>query len=156
MDSAQISNLIPDQTEHLLDLGAGAGFPGLVLRIIRPDLRSVTLLESDTRKCAFLRTVIRELGLTGTVLNQRIEEAQPQNASLVTARALSDLDKLLQLSSPHLAESGKCVFLKGKTWQEELTRARERWHMDVSTTPSQTDPGSAILTIGALSRVGTG
>ena len=155
-DSAQISRLIPANTTSLLDLGSGAGFPGLIIGILRSDIQRMTLIESDVRKCAFLRTIARETETEVSILSERIEEAPKQNAQIITARALAHLSDLLPLADRHLAESGHCLFLKGNSWQEELTAAAEGWHMDAVSTPSLTDSGSAVLKIGALRRVGSG
>ena len=93
-DSAQIFALAPHSVDHWVDMGSGGGFPGLVVAILGQDggsPRRMTLIESDARKAAFLRVVIRETGLTATVLNERIEKAAPQSANVLSARALTDL-----------------------------------------------------------------
>jgi len=97
-DSAQVLKRIPEETTRLVDLGSGGGFPGLVIAILASELgypAETVLIESDQRKSAFLRTVLRETGTKATVLTERIEQAPPQVADILTARALTDLAGLL-------------------------------------------------------------
>jgi 16S rRNA (guanine527-N7)-methyltransferase len=154
-DSVQVFRLAP--TGNIwADLGSGGGFPGLVIAILakteRPDM-NVTLIESDQRKSAFLRAVIRETGVSCTVIAERIEHAKRQNADIVSARALAELTELLAYSERHLATGGTALFPKGVTWQKELEMARTQWSFDVEVIESQTMPGAAILKIEGASRV---
>ena len=151
LDSLQLLPLIPDGVDRAIDLGSGAGLPGLVLAIERPDIH-VTLIEADRRKAAFLQTMVAELGLSATVIPERIEKATAVPAKLVTARALTPLPALLDYAAPHLAEDGVCLFLKGRGVEAELTTAAQQWHMNVERFPSQTDEGAAILRISELRR----
>lgn len=155
-DSAQLYPLIPQNTAHWLDIGVGAGFPGLVIAMIArdkmPSLR-VTLVESDQRKCAFLRDVARQTETPVTVLSERIETLKPQNADILSARALSDLANLMEFAEQHRKKSGICLLLKGRTAANELTRAGEDWHMEASVLPSLTDSEASVVKIGAFHRV---
>lgn len=154
-DSIQVFRLAPSAGTWA-DLGSGGGFPGLIVAILakveRPDL-NVTLIESDQRKSAFLRTVIRETGVFCNVIAERIEQAERQDADIVSARALADLTELLAYSERHLAPGGTALFPKGVTWQKELEMARTQWSFDVEVIESQTMPGAAILKIEGASRV---
>jgi len=154
-DSVQVFRLAPS-ARTWADLGSGGGFPGLIVAILakleRPDL-NVTLIESDQRKSAFLRTVIRETGVSCNVIPERIEKAERQAADIVSARALADLTELLAYSERHLAAGGTALFPKGVTWQKELEIARTQWSFDVEVIESQTMPGAAILKIEGASRV---
>jgi len=143
LDSAQIAPLIPSG-KKVVDFGSGAGFPGLVLACIDPTL-DVHLIESDQRKCAFLREVNRTVGCGATVHNERIELLQPLNADIVTSRALAPLGKLLSYAQMHSLSTGIYLFLKGKRWSEELTEAQKGWSMHVRHHPSRTDPAGMIL-----------
>ncbi|MCL4170695.1 UNVERIFIED_CONTAM: hypothetical protein GTU68_049362, partial [Idotea baltica] len=94
LDSAQLFSLVQHPHNTWADLGSGGGFPGLVIAIMALESGSpdqVILIESDTRKAAFLRTVIRELGLRASVINKRIEQVDPLDADVISARALADL-----------------------------------------------------------------
>lgn len=149
-DCLQLRSLIADH-ETITDLGSGAGFPGLILAIC--GCRHVTLVEADARKCSFLREAARASGAQITILNSRIEDTEIPPADVVTARALAPLARLLDWAKPLLGRDGRCLFLKGRKAEEELTAARSRWHMSVRRIPSLTDPDGAILSLSQISRV---
>jgi len=154
-DSAQLLDLAPDSVEHWADLGAGGGFPGLVVGIIgqaRGKLRHLTLVESDRRKAVFLRTVIRETGLDAQVIAERIEDTPPLAADVISARALAPLDDLLELSARHMAADGIALFPKGARWQKELEAARSKWNFTHRVDRSKTETGAVILTVKGVSR----
>ncbi|MCE0506287.1 16S rRNA (guanine(527)-N(7))-methyltransferase RsmG [Roseivivax sp. GX 12232] len=154
-DSLQLAGFLP-QSGLWLDLGSGGGFPALVLAILAketaPEL-NFRLVESDSRKCVFLRTAIRELSLNAEVKTARIEALPPQHAQVVSARALADLSTLLGLAAPHMAPGARALFPKGVTWEKELAEARATWSFACTTTRSETDPQSVILDIGDVVHV---
>jgi 16S rRNA (guanine527-N7)-methyltransferase len=150
LDSAQLAALIPREAKRLVDLGSGAGFPGLVLAIL--GLPEVHLIESDGRKCAFLREAARVTATAVTVHNRRIETMAPLPADVVTARALAPLPELLDLAVPFLQPHTICVFLKGKNAAEELRDARGRWTMQERIVPSRTDRAASVVTLRQVSR----
>lgn len=152
LDSLQLLPLIPAGTSRAIDLGSGGGFPAMVLAIAGNI--PFDLVESDQRKCAFLREAARVTEAPATVHAVRIEAARLPPAPLVTARALAPLRKLLGLAHPFLQESGQALFLKGETAQDELTEASQEWHMVVHRAASQTDPRASILQITGLQRLG--
>ena len=149
-DSAQIAPLIAPGNK-VVDFGSGAGFPGLVLACLDPTL-DVHLVESDQRKCAFLREVNRSAGCGVTVHNARIEKLEPLAADVVTSRALASLDKLLAFAEMHSLSTGIYLFLKGKRWSEELTEAEKTWKMRVLHHPSRTDPAGMVLELRECTR----
>jgi len=156
LDSAQIYELAPHPVNHWVDLGAGGGFPGLVIAMLgleRGSPRKVTLVESDVRKSAFLRTVIRETGAPAEVLNDRIENIPPLEADVLSARALADLPKLLAFTDRHLFASGIALFPKGASWEKELQDAQSQWNFGYRVAKSKTEDGPAILAITGVSRV---
>ncbi|MGM0422223.1 MAG: 16S rRNA (guanine(527)-N(7))-methyltransferase RsmG [Pseudomonadota bacterium] len=146
-DSAQLAAYIPQKSANLLDLGSGAGFPGLVMACM--GCSSVTLIESDLRKTLFLKDVIRETGVKADVINARAETVEVRG-DIITARALAPLDKLLSYAVPLLNHGGKCLFLKGETSKDELTTVRQSWQFSVVTHPSQTSDTGSILEISDL------
>lgn len=105
------------------------------------------MIESDARKCAFLREAARATGANATIHVRRIEAMTPFPADVVTARALAPLPQLLELASPFLQPHTMCVFLKGKNAAEELREARSRWRMDETIVPSLTDPEASVVVI---------
>ncbi len=150
LDSAQLLPLVPEHARTLVDLGSGAGFPGMVLAACGvPD---VHLIESDGRKCAFLRTVAREIGAPVTIHNARIAEIESFPADLITARALAPLAELLDMAAPFCEKHTILLFLKGRGVDRELTEATKRWSMALDQIPSRTDPEGRILSLEAISR----
>jgi 16S rRNA (guanine527-N7)-methyltransferase len=150
LDSAQLLPLLPPGAKSLIDLGSGAGFPGLVLSIL--GIPEVHLIESDQRKCVFLAEAARAAGTTPVIHNKRIESVEDLNASMVTARACAPLDQLLIYAQKFLWHDGKALFLKGAAVEEELTAARENWQMEVERFPSASDPKGCVLRIGQVRR----
>ncbi len=145
LDSAQLWPLLPPDLPRLIDIGSGAGFPGLVLAIL--GVPEVHLIESDQRKGAFLREVARQTGATVTVHSARIESILDLSAPVVTARALAALPKLLDLAVPLLASGGQCLFLKGQNIEEELTSARKIWIFTEDRSPSRSDSTGLVLRV---------
>lgn len=156
LDSAQMFHVKQSWDGRYVDLGSGGGFPGLVLAIFRKHhaIQSSTILvESDQRKCVFLRAAARELSVSVDVKSTRIEALEPQAANTLTARALSDLSTLLGYTQTHLAPSGTALFPKGAKWQQEINVARKTWAFDLTVHQSKTHPEGRILEIGGISRV---
>ncbi len=150
-DSLQLVPLMRPLLERAIDLGSGAGFPGLVLALA--TRLPFDLIETDVRKATFLREAARLTGAPVHVHAERIEATHVLPAPLVTARALAPLPRLLPLAARLLAPGGVCLFLKGASAQAELTHATREWHMRVETIPSRTAPDACILRISDLSRV---
>jgi 16S rRNA (guanine527-N7)-methyltransferase len=148
-DSAQLAPLVPAEARTLADLGSGAGFPGLVLAAMRPDL-SVTLHEATAKKCAFLRAAAERMGLRVTIENARMEDLPPTPFDVVTARACAPLPRLLEYAHSFVGPNTVCLFLKGQNVGSELTEATRYWNMKVSQVPSQTDPSAAIVEVREL------
>lgn len=157
-DSAQLLAFAPDKAEHWLDLGSGAGFPGLVLAILlrekNPKAR-VMLCESDTRKAAFLREVARQTGTVVDIYAGRIEnlstQAKVPKVDVVTARALASLAKLLELSRPFFGPTTKGLFLKGAGAVREVEEAKaSSFAFDCELHPSLTDSEARIAVIANL------
>lgn len=137
---------------HWVDLGSGGGFPGAVVAILAGEGQKTTLIESDQRKSAFLRTLARET-CGFDVISKRIEEAEPQAADVVSARALASLSDLLPYIQRHLSLGGRALLPKGRKAQEEINQALEHWRFDCETYPSTTDPDAIVLALGEIERV---
>ena len=142
-DSAQLAAFYPLNTKYILDVGSGAGFPGLVLAIMGGV--QVDLVESDHRKAIFLSTVIRSLGLTAKVHNQRIETLPNLAPDIITARALAPVPKLLKLIENQLTSNNVCLFLKGVSVEDELTNLQSYSNMTAITYPSRSGPDGVVL-----------
>ncbi len=155
LDSLQLLDIAPHRPGRWLDLGSGGGFPVLVCAIaaaeIAPDLHFVAI-ESDLRKCAFLRETARITQTQLDVLSRRIEDAPPQQADIITARALAPLSRLCTLALPHLGPGGVCLFPKGRSHKTEFDDLQAAWRFKHRLHPSQTDQDAAIYELGELAR----
>ena len=183
LDSAQLVDHLPSAPEgrarRILDMGSGAGFPGLVLAILGAG--EVTLVESDAKKAAFLREAARITEAPAEVLCARIESLSASDLApdVVTARALAPLPKLLDLAAPFLCRANTAVnteaniganneanrnvtcsvkndpvglFLKGQDAERELTDSKEKWKMQAEVMPSRSDPRGRIIRVSGLAR----
>ena len=150
LDSVQLLHLSPPEARTWLDLGSGAGLPGVPVAIAADELRpqvTMTLVESDRRKVAFLQTVARELDLRITIEARRIETVRPRTYDVVSARALAPLDRLCALAHRFKGSSTVFLFPKGAHLDSELTRAQKHWHIRADRIPSATNPDGSILKI---------
>jgi 16S rRNA (guanine527-N7)-methyltransferase len=148
LDSAQLHPRLP--AGPVLDLGSGAGFPGLVLAIMGAG--PVHLVESDRRKCAFLSEAARITQTPVHIHPHRIEALKAFPVAAITARALAPLGELLNLAARFLAPGVHCLFLKGRNSEHELTEAAKDWMMDVERITSITDPSGLILHLSEVHR----
>ncbi len=144
LDSAQLAPLVPARAQSLIDLGSGAGFPGLVLSImgIVPD---VHLVEADSRKTVFLREAARVTGASATVHAHRLEQLHAGTFDVIAARAFAPLDVLLDAAARFTASDTIFLLLKGKNLADELTAVRKRWRMNERIVPSRSDRNASIL-----------
>jgi 16S rRNA (guanine527-N7)-methyltransferase len=150
LDSAQLLTHLPAGTTSLVDLGSGAGFPGMVLAVL--GVPGVVLIESDRRKAQFLREVARATGTEVTVRAERIENLAGWPADVVTARALAPLPRLLPLAERFLAADSVCLFLKGYNAERELTQALKSWHMVPEMFASLSAPTGTVLKLRGVGR----
>jgi 16S rRNA (guanine527-N7)-methyltransferase len=150
-DSLQLGPLIPPYIDRAIDLGTGAGFPGLVLCIATNI--PFDLVESDQRKAAFLREAARITSAPAHIHACRIGDLDIPPARLITARALAPLSKLLELATPLLAPGGVCLFPKSEKVDQELKDASATWTMQLERHISRTDRSGVILRISEVLRV---
>ena len=150
LDSAQLAARIPAGATSLVDLGSGAGFPGLVLALL--GVHGVHLIESDRRKVQFLREVARATGASVVIHRERIEGMPGWPVDVITARALAPLPRLLCLAERFLTSDSVCLFLKGRSGAHELTDARVSWHMVPEVAPSLSDPTGVVLQLRGICR----
>lgn len=154
LDSAQLFAHAPE-FKTWVDIGSGGGFPGIVMAILAHETQPAakfTLIESDQRKAAFLRTAVRELDLPVTVAAARIENVEPQSADVLSARALSSLAELMPLAHRHLSPDGTALFMKGRRYKEEIAALSGDWAYEMSEHPSMTDHEARILSFKRISR----
>jgi 16S rRNA (guanine527-N7)-methyltransferase len=148
-DSAQIEPLAPPGASKWLDFGSGAGFPGLVIAILRRDTPDfeMHLTERLARKCDFLRAVAEAVGVPVKVHHGKIENLQPIQADIVSARACAPLQQLLEFYQRHAAPGAIGLFAKGRSLPEELTQANRTWRLDYDSQPSRTSSEGQILRV---------
>ena len=160
LDSAGLLD-IEDTDLTWLDFGSGAGFPGLITALIKKHLGQighVYLVESNTRKVAFMRTVIRDLGLSATVYDKRIETVSPKSfghVDCLSARALSSLDMLFEYSFEFMQREAHCFFHKGREINGEIEEAANSWSFDLVKCKSSLLPESegVIVKVQALEKI---
>ncbi len=150
IDSAQVTWFIPENTKIYTDLGCGGGFPGLVVAIMRADI-DVHLVESDERKCQFMRTVARECALKNVTIHTiRVENISKEiMPDFITARALASLEQLFAYCLPWAQSNSKLefCFMKGLRADEEIEQAYSFYNFDIAKNASITDPKAQLLTV---------
>ena len=154
-DSAQLLEVAPS-AQTWADLGAGAGFPGVVLAILmkgRPGAH-LWLIDSLGKRCRFLQMIVDDLNLPATVINGRAED-QRLKVEVVTARAVAPLEKLLGYAQPYMRAGAQGVFLKGEKAEAELLEAGKVWQPEADLSVSRSDPRGRIVTVRSLRRVTT-
>lgn len=153
MDSVQLVGLSNDRTGEWCDLGSGGGLPALVVSIISRETqpeRRVVMIEADKRKAAFLSLMVKKFQLNAEIVNKRIEAADRQSAQIVSARALTELPKLLAFADMHLADDGVAILPKGRNHVAEIEAAKQKWSFGLELFPSITDAEARILKITKL------
>lgn len=144
-DAAQLISYLPANTKQITDFGAGAGIPGIILAIMTEA--HVDLIESDSRKSAFMNHIIAELALDATVHNVRIESLDAWENNVVTARAFAPLPVILDIGKDFLQKTQICLFLKGQNVVEEIEGATKYWEFQAETYPSQVEGNGVVLKI---------
>ena len=159
VDSSQIYSCAQPMAGLWLDLGSGGGFPGVVIAIIAKELSpklEIVLVESDTRKCIFLRSVIRELGIGARVENSRIEAFELSNVSFLSARALANMNGLCGFAEKFVSRETICFFPKGEFYEKEVAECRKNWNFEHEIVKSGTSDEGKIIVIRSLERVRRG
>jgi 16S rRNA (guanine527-N7)-methyltransferase len=151
-DSAQLAAYLPAAGGTLLDIGSGAGFPGLVLAILTGGAGPVHLCESDKRKATFLREAARITATSVVIHDRRVEDLEPFPAAVITARALAPARDLLALAERFIAPETQLLLLKGKLAHNELTEAQKAWTMESTLHRSRSDQSGTIVQIKKVTR----
>ena len=154
LDCGQLAAHLPAGTGRIVDLGSGAGLPGIVLAVLTGA--ETVLVESDAAKAAFLAEAVRLTAAPCDIRRARIEALEAWPVDAVTARALAPLPRLLGYAAPFAALTPDrppvCVFPKGARWREELTDAALTWHISARDAPSATEPAARILIVERFAR----
>ena len=150
LDSAQLFKFVNHDVKNWLDIGSGAGFPGLVVAILAKEKfrdLTFTLIESDKRKCVFLSEVVRELSLNVKTISKRIEDCSPQDADIISARALTQFEKLLSYFKYHSKNGSKGLFLKGKNVKSEIRESNNIDLFHIKLCPSEIDKSGFLIEV---------
>lgn len=154
LDSVQLINYISPQVKNLLDIGSGAGFPAIILAILlqekNPETK-ITLVESITKKTVYLNDVREKLGLSNVkVINSRVENINLPKPNLITARAVAALDVLCGYVSKIGNNNTESLFLKGKSYKDEIAEAEKHWKFDLEVFPNKYSDEGVILKLSNL------
>lgn len=154
LDSVQLINYISPQVKNLLDIGSGAGFPAIILAILlqekNPETK-ITLVESITKKTVYLNDVREKLGLSNVkVINSRAENINLPKPNLITARAVAALDVLCGYVSKIGNNNTESLFLKGKSYKDEIAEAEKHWKFDLEVFPNKYSDEGVILKLSNL------
>ena len=150
LDSGQIINHVEASGKRWVDLGSGAGFPGLVVALLLRDRKidcDIILVEKNMKKVFFLNEVVRKLDLNVKVLNKNIRTIEPLNADILSARAFSELNELIELAYYHRKERGICLFLKGENYRWELDKTLNYWFFDYDVVDSFSNSSGNIIRV---------
>lgn len=156
LDSLQLVEYLPANFKHLVDIGSGAGFPAIVLAVVlaekKPDVK-LTLVESITKKTVYLNDVVQRLGLKNVnIINSRVENAVFKDVDVITARAVAATDILLNYQNMIGNSKTLGIYLKGKSYEQELESARKNWNFDCKVSQNKYGQDGVILSVSALRR----
>ena len=150
LDSGQIIKHVDASGKRWVDVGSGAGFPGLVVALLLRDRKidcDLVLVEKNPKKGFFLSEVIRKLKLSVEVVNDNIETLEPLNADILTARAFSELNNLIEIAFRHRKKEGICLFLKGGNYRGELDKTLNYWFFDYDIVGSLSSSSGKIIRV---------
>ena len=150
LDSGQIIKHVEASGKRWVDLGSGAGFPGLVVALLLRDRKidcDLVLVEKNSKKGFFLNEVIRKLNLSVEVVNDNIDNLEPLNADILTARAFSELNNLIEIAFRHRKKEGICLFLKGENYRIELDKTLNYWFFDYDIVDSLSSSSGKIIRV---------
>lgn len=149
-DSLQIKQYV---SGRVLDIGAGAGFPGAILAL--DGISDMHLVEKNSKKCSFLRKLKTDIGGDFEIINQRIEDVTLENIDVITCRGFAPIKKILQLTSKLVKEDTKFVLLKGESYEKEIEEAKESgWGFEYNAIPSVTSGNGVVLILSDVAKNG--
>ena len=150
LDSGQIIKHVEASGKRWVDVGSGAGFPGLVVALLLRDRKidcDLVVVEKNPKKVFFLNEVIRKLNLSVEVVNDNIDNLEPLNADILTARAFSELNNLIEIAFRHRKKEGICLFLKGENYRIELDKTLNYWFFDYDIVDSLSSSSGKIIRV---------
>ena len=151
LDCLQILPLINNKKTSILDMGTGAGLPGILFSML--GFSNVTLVDSNRKKTHFLKTIKKEMNLSFNIILNRLEKIDNIKFDLITSRALANLEKLITYSQKFLKKNTVLIFLKGKTVNDELISAKKKWNFQYEKHKSLSDQRGCVLVIRDIKRI---
>ena len=150
LDSAQLINYLPEPNGNIIDIGSGAGFPGMILAVM--GIPNIHLIESDGKKISFLREVARITNSNVTIHHDRVEDINIENCKIILSRAVTDLTQLLNLIEKNVSHETISLFHKGKNYSNELEEAKNNWSFEHQIFPSITGHNGVIIKLSHIKR----
>jgi 16S rRNA (guanine527-N7)-methyltransferase len=150
LDSLQLKNYLMGVDGKILDVGTGAGFPGMVLAIA--GVKNIFLIDSDEKKISFLKEVSRETKTDVNIICDRVENYSTDNVSIILSRAVANLCDLFETNFHNVSHETICLFPKGKNYAREIDDAKKEWSFKHDILPSVTDKNAVILRVSNLQR----
>ena len=155
-DSAQLLKYIDKIDKKVLDIGSGAGFPGIVMEIIKNDLDlsfKLDIVEKSSKKCTYLQELCKLLKIDVVIHNNDVRNLNINNYTTLVSRAFKPLDPFFNILYDGSINYKKILLLKGKSFETELTRAKKYWEINCDIHESVTNPGSKVLVINSVNKI---
>ena len=155
-DSSQLLKYINSEDKNILDIGSGAGFPGIVMYIIKNDLNldfKLDIVEKSSKKCTYLQELCKFLEIDVVIHNHDVKNLEKKNYTTLVSRAFKPLDSFLHILDMSNITFNKILLLKGQSYKTELTEAEKHWEIKCDTHESVTNPGSKVLVINSVKKI---
>ena len=155
-DSSQLLKYINSKDKNILDIGSGAGFPGIVMYIIKNDLNldfKLDIVEKSSKKCTYLQELCKFLEIDVVIHNHDVKNLEKKNYTTLVSRAFKPLDSFLHILDMSNIKFNKILLLKGQSYNTELTEAEKHWEIKCDTHDSVTNPGSKVLVINSVKKI---
>ena len=144
-DSLQLIRFLDNKKDNIVDMGAGAGIPGIIMSIM--GFKSITMIESTKKKALFISNILSKLEISGKIINQRIENTKINPAKFIICRALAPLDKLFNYSLFFSNKNTTLLFLKGRSVKKEIMDAKKNYYFDYELYPSASSKDGSVIQI---------
>jgi|TARA_B100001093_G_scaffold261708_1_gene250128 16S rRNA (guanine527-N7)-methyltransferase len=155
-DSSQLLKYIKSEDKNILDIGSGAGFPGIVMYIIKNDLNlefNLDIVEKSSKKCTYLQELCKFLEIDVVIHNHDVKNLEKKNYTTLVSRAFKPLDSFLHILDMSNITFNKILLLKGQSFNTELTEAEKHWEIKCDTHESVTNPGSKVVVINSVKKI---
>ena len=155
-DSSQLLKYINSEDKNILDIGSGAGFPGIVMYIIKNDLNldfKLDIVEKSSKKCTYLQELCKFLEIDVVIHNHDVKNLKKKNYTTLVSRAFKPLNSFLHILDMSKITFNKILLLKGQSYNTELTEAEKQWEIKCDTHESVTNPSSKVLVINSVKKI---